>query len=181
MKCQIPSLLFSVRQPSVYMHVWIHQSGATSLASFFLHSLLFIPLLCQVLTGIGLIYLFCAAYQWIVVTTKWTQRTQKRAHSVIKCVVCSQLCFVSHLHGIHRIQYWVCKHFCMINESPWKCWTIICFCEAKGGKKWHKLQDDKNNNCSNENKAWGHWQVSLTFLSLIPAQTLLWLAVFFKH
>lgn len=36
-----------------------------------------------------------------------------------------------------------------------------------GEKKdaWRKLQEDKNN-CSNQNKAWSHWHISLTFLSL---------------
>lgn len=57
----------------------------------------------------------------------------------------------------------------MINESFRKSWPIIDLCKSqekkmKGKCTWRKLHEDKHN-CSNQNKAWSHWHITLTFSS----------------
>lgn len=106
MKCQTPSLLFSVLQPSVQMRECIHPSGGTSLAGFF-----FLPIFYSsysVYPGvneIGLIYLLSVSYQWTFAITKWTEVTQKPTHSVIKYVAAMQLCSASHWMQIMHDQW----------------------------------------------------------------------------
>lgn len=137
MKCQIPSLLFSVRQPSVHMHECIHQSGGTSLA-FFLSSislpffLLAEPRCEWDWTDLSL--LCCLSVNCS--DNQMNSGNAKNAHTQ----------WLNMLLACNYVPYHICRAYCteyntesantyVINESPRKYWPIIDLCESQGEKK----------------------------------------------
>lgn len=123
-----PCYSLCASQVSTCMSVFISQ---VALAWLFFSS----PLsrCAQVWMGIGLIYLFCAAYQWIVEISKWTQVIQKRTLWLNMLLACNYVLYhvcraysTTENNTEHAIIY-------MINESSRKSWPIIGLCENQGG------------------------------------------------
>lgn len=81
-------------------HAWVYSSVRWHKPGLFHHPIL--PSLCSQVWMRLVIYLFCAAYQWIVVITKWTQVMQNHTHPVVKYVVSMQLYSVC-WHAVQNI------------------------------------------------------------------------------